>query len=61
MLAGERRLAIRWISPSEQDQNQSRMEENQNPELGTDSPVKREEPDSASVTSDKQVSVHAAS
>ena len=34
------------------------MEENQNPERRSDTPVQREEADSASATSEKQVSVH---
>ena len=44
----------------EENQNhyKTEMEENQNPEHNNDNPVKREEPDSPSATTDRQVSVH---
>ena len=41
-----------------QNHYKSEMEENQNPEHRTDNPVKREESDSPSDTTEKQVSVH---
>ena len=43
---------------TDQDHYKSRMEENQNQEHRTDSPIKREESGSPSATTDKQVSVH---
>ena len=43
---------------TDQDHYRSVKEENQDPEQHTDDPVRREEPDSASATNDKQVSVH---
>ena len=42
----------------DQDHYKRGMEENQNPEHRTDDPVKKTESDSASGTTDKQVSVH---
>ena len=43
---------------TDQDHYKREMEENQNPEHRTDMPVKEEEPESSSDTTEKQVSVH---
>ena len=43
---------------TDQDHYKSEMEENHNLEHRTDNPVKIEEPDSPSATTDTQVSVH---
>ena len=45
------------LDVTDQDHYKTRIEENQNLENQTNDPVKREEPDSPSATTDKQVSV----
>ena len=46
------------MDSTDQDHYKTEMEENQNSEQRLDNPVKREEPDSLSATTDRQVSVH---
>ena len=46
------------MDSTDQDHYKTEMEGNQNPEQLTDNPVNREDPDSPSATTAKQVSIH---